>query len=31
VQDILKAAGIEYTQPIGVCEVASNKRIVITT
>jgi len=31
VQDILKAAGIEYTQPIGVCEAASNKRIVITT
>ncbi len=31
VQDILKTAGIEYTQPIGVCEAASNKRIVITS
>jgi selenide,water dikinase len=29
VQNILTAAGIVYTTPIGVCESASNKRIVI--
>jgi selenide,water dikinase len=31
VQAVLTAAGIMYTEPIGVCEKASNKRIVITT
>ena len=30
VQDILKAAGIVYTEPIGVCAAASDKKIVIT-
>jgi len=30
VQEILNNAGIEYTQPIGVCEAASDKRIVVT-
>ena len=30
VQNILKAEGIEFTEPIGVCEAASEKRIVIT-
>jgi selenide,water dikinase len=30
VQDILKAAGIVYTEPIGVCTAASDKKIVIT-
>ena len=30
VQSILKAEGIQYTEPIGVCEAASEKRIVIT-
>ena len=29
VQNILKAAGINYTEPIGVCENYSNKNIVI--
>jgi selenide,water dikinase len=29
VQEVLKAAGISYIQPIGVCEAASNKKIVI--
>jgi selenide,water dikinase len=30
IQDILKAAGIVYTDPIGICTAASNKKIVIT-
>ena len=30
VQNILKAAGINYTEPIGVCENYSNKNIIIT-
>ena len=30
VQAVLAAAGIEYTEPIGVCEAASGKKIVIT-
>lgn len=30
VQTVLQAAGIHYTEPIGVCEAASDKRIVIT-
>jgi selenide,water dikinase len=30
VQNILKAEGILYTEPIGVCEATSEKRIVIT-
>ena len=30
VQDILKAAGIVYTDPIGICTAASDKKIVIT-
>ena len=29
VQAVLKAAGIVYTEPIGVCEAASGKKIVI--
>jgi selenide,water dikinase len=29
VQEVLLAAGISYTQPIGVCEAASNKKIII--
>ncbi len=29
VQNILKAAGINYTEPIGVCDAASDKKIVI--
>ncbi len=30
VQNILRAAGINYTEPIGVCENYSNKNIIIT-
>jgi selenide,water dikinase len=30
VQALLKAAGILYTEPIGICTAASNKKIVIT-
>jgi len=30
VQEILNIVGIEFTQPIGVCEAASDKRIVVT-
>ena len=30
VQAVLKLAGIDYTEPIGVCEAASNKKIVIS-
>ena len=30
VQNILTEAGIIYTEPIGVCEAASHKRIVIS-